>query len=186
MKKLFTLLLVALVGMLPMMAETVTVDFEDLSTLDPTPVPNKNGGPGQPAFVSAQGTYTCGKVTIEIDNTTAKFQKQSGATWFNYYNTTNVKFTPADGYVINSISTTAKSGYENYLNGITISEGEGTIDNGVYTAPEGGVTSVTLKNSGSTMRCTKFVVELTKTEEAKGRKSAAQAHRLLTSRITRP
>lgn len=168
MKKLFTLLLVALVGMLPMMAETVTVDFEDLSTLDPTPVPNKNGGPGQPAFVSAQGTYTCGKVTIEIDNTTAKFQKQSGATWFNYYNTTNVKFTPADGYVINSISTTAKSGYENYLNGITISEGEGTIDNGVYTAPEGGVTSVTLKNSGSTMRCTKFVVELTKTGGSEG------------------
>lgn len=168
MKKLFTLLLVAFIGMLPMMAETVTVDFEDLSTLDPTPAPTKNGGPGQPTFVSAQGSYTCGKITIEIDNTTAKFQKQSGATWFFYYNLTNVKFTPADGYVINSISTSAKSGYESYLKSITISEGEGTIDNGVYTAPEGGVTSVTLKNSGSSMRCTKFVVELTKLGGSEG------------------
>lgn len=40
MKKLFTLLLVALVGMLPMMAQTevtATFDFTDLANLDPNP-----------------------------------------------------------------------------------------------------------------------------------------------------
>lgn len=163
MKKLFTLLLVALVGLLPAVAETAVFDFEDLTTLDPTPNPNKNGGPGQPTFINANGTYAAGSASLTIYEqwNTAKFQKQSGKTWLNAYSNSTYTFTPAEGYKITKITATPYSGYENYISNVTLSNGEGTLSNGVYTAPEGGVETVELKIT-TTFRLANFTVELSK------------------------
>ena len=138
-------------------------NFEDLTTLDPTPVPNKNGGPGQPVFINANGTYSTGLASVEIYETsnTSKFQKQSGKTWLNAYSGSTYTFTPSEGYIISKITTTAYSGYESSINNITLSSGEGTLSNGVYTAPEGGVATVELKVT-STFRIANFTVELSK------------------------
>ena len=138
-------------------------DFEDLTTLDPTPNPNKNGGPGQPTFINANGTYAAGSASLTIYEqwNTAKFQKQSGKTWLNAYSNSTYTFTPAEGYKITKITATPYSGYENYISNVTLSNGEGTLSNGVYTAPEGGVETVELKIT-TTFRLANFTVELSK------------------------
>lgn len=164
MKKLFTLLLVALVGMLPMMAVTVTADFEDLSTLDPTPVPNKNGGPGQPTFVAVSGSYNvAGIVDLAIStSSSSKFQKQSGKTWLQFNANTTATFTVGEEYVINKITINTLAGYD--ATKFHIKTGAGTLADGVYTAPDGGENTVELNTtySDGNLRLANFEIEVTK------------------------
>ena len=102
MKKLFTLLLVALVGLLPAVAETAVFDFEDLTTLDPTPNPNKTAVPANrhSSMPTAHTLQVLQALKYLSSGTPLNSKKQSGKTWLNAYSNSTYTFTPAEGYKI--------------------------------------------------------------------------------------
>ena len=170
MKKLFTLLLVALVGLLPAGAEdvTVTFNFEDYSSLTPSPTtfPEKsinNGPAGTIKFYDGQGqTVTATGIDLTFTSTGTNQIRfmQSSSNRLQFYSPAQFVFEAQKGYTIKSITLANANQYN--ISTFTVANGNGTLDGLVYTAAE-SETAVTLQATGTSTGVGKAVVVLSQT-----------------------
>lgn len=169
MKKLFTLLLVALVGMLPMMAQTevtATFDFTDLANLDPNPSVSpyptgitRAGDSRSGYYYKCNGEYSVSEkgvtLTPQLDDrgfNTIAFYKKSPA-YLQMATSTKLNFATEEGYTIKSITLE----FNGTAYGFTTT-GTGSYSDGVYTAGD-DETDVTLISS-ATQKVSKVTVIL--------------------------